>query len=464
MGDRGIVAAKTDMNMDGKNVLIVGLGRSGAAAARFAAAKGARVTVNDAADPQALAASVQEMTALGIPVIAGSHPVDVFTGSDLIVLSPGVPHTLPPVQAAAEAGIPVIGELALACRYVAAPMVAVTGTNGKTTVTTMIGDMLQRSGQTVFVGGNIGAPLIGHVASGAPVDTLVVEVSSFQLDTAPAFRPRIGVLLNITEDHLDRYPDFAAYAAAKGRIFACQGPGDMAVFNAEDGTVRDVAAGLRALPLPYARRNGEVGDGPGARYSRDAITVRLPEAGATTFDIANAPLAGDHNRENMCAAVTAALAAGGEAAAIQSVLDSFGGLPHRLETVGRRRGVRYINDSKATNVDAVRRALEAVAEPVVLIMGGRDKGGRFKDLAGAVRQRVKHLIAVGEARRHIAAQLNGCTATTILETLEDGVAEAARRARAGDAVLLSPGCASFDAFASYAQRGDTFRDIVEALP
>ncbi len=452
------------MDLNGKHILIVGLGRSGTAVARFAADRGARVTVNDAASVEMLDAPLREMAALGIPVIAGSHPTEVFTDCDLVVLSPGVPHTLAPIHAAASMGIPVMGELALACRYIDTPMVAVTGTNGKTTVTTMIGDMLSRAGKSVFVGGNIGAPLIGHVASGQRADVLVVEVSSFQLDTAPDFHPNIGVLLNITEDHMDRYIDFQAYAYSKAGIFRRQSAEDIAIYNDDDETIQSVVGGLKARCLSFSREVGRGARRPGAAYTADAITVTLPGADAAVFDITQAPLSGDHNRENMCAAILAALSAGADPEAVRSVLLAFGGLPHRLESVSQRNGVRYVNDSKATNVDAVMRALEAIPAPVILIMGGRDKGGHFKDLAPIVRRQVKHLVAVGESRHRIAGALSGHTSVTLADTLENGVREAHRLSAPGDTVLLSPGCASFDAFTSYAHRGEAFRCSVEALP
>ena len=452
------------MDLNGKHILIVGLGRSGAAVARFAADRGARVTVSDAAPVEVLDASMQEMAALGITVIAGSHPTAVFTDCDLVVLSPGVPHTLAPIQAAATVGIPVMGELALACRFIDTPMVAVTGTNGKTTVTTMIGDMLSRAGKSVFVGGNIGAPLIGHVASGMRADVLVVEVSSFQLDTAPDFRPDVGVLLNITEDHMDRYVDFQAYAQSKAGIFRHQTAEDIAIYNSADETIRGMVAGLQARCLTFSRQDGRSAGRPGAVYTAETITATLPDADAVVFDITEAPLSGDHNRENMCAAILAALCAGAGPEAVQSVLMDFGGLPHRLESVARRNGVHYVNDSKATNVDAVIRALEATPVPVILIMGGRDKGGHFKDLAPVVSRQVKHLVAIGESRQRIAGALGEYAAVTLAHTLEAGVHEAHRLAAPGDTVLLSPGCASFDAFTSYAHRGETFRRTVEALP
>jgi len=452
------------MELSGKKVLIVGLGRSGAATARFAAARGAQVTVNDAAARDTLAMAIQELAPLGIPVITGEHPEAAFTGCDLVVLSPGVPHTLAPVQAAAAAGIPVMGEMALACRFIDSPMVAVTGTNGKTTVTTMIGDMLKRSGMSVFVGGNIGTPLIAHVASGNRADVLVVEVSSFQLDTMPDFRPAISVLLNIAEDHMDRYADFQDYALSKAGIFKNQTDGDVAVFNGDDPVIALLIADLRAVPLAFSRqRNGFTAD-VGATFTAAAITVNLPNTGTTVFDISGASLAGDHNRENMSAAVLAAMAAGGRTEAIQAVLSSFHGLPHRLETVAQRSGIRFVNDSKATNVDAVLRALKAFSEPVILIMGGRDKGGTFEDLAATVRDHVKHLLVVGECRHRIADALSRHAAITVVDSLADGVRAARSLAAAGDVVLLSPGCASFDAFTNYAQRGEAFRQYVEALP
>jgi len=455
---------KDRVALNKKRVLIVGMGRSGIAAARFATARGAQVTVNDAAEPDQLGDAMGELAALGSDVVTGHHPVDLFTASDLVVLSPGVPHDIGAVRAAAAAGVPVMGEFALACRFIREPLVAVTGTNGKTTVTSLLGEMMTRSGKKVFVGGNIGTPLIGHVASGQPVDLVVAEVSSFQLDTAPGFRPHIGVLLNITDDHLDRYPGMDAYTASKASMFAHQGPSDTAVLNAEDPIVRALADHMAASTWMYGHGCGpsenvvaSIGDGE--------IRILRPGEPEMGFDVSNAPLRGRHNRENIAAAALAGLAAGATAAGIQEAIGAFNGLPHRMETIGERNGVSFVNDSKATNVDAVRRALEAFGEqPVVLIMGGRDKGGDFKGLDSAIRRRVKHLVTVGEAAQSIFDALSGGAPATRAASLAEGLAAAVAGAAPGDVVLLSPGCASFDEFDSYAQRGDTFRNLVRDLP
>ena len=451
--------------LDGRRVLIVGMGRSGVAAARFTMARGARVTVNDAAAPDALGDVPAELAAIGAAVVTGDHPLDLFTAADLVVLSPGVPHDIEPVRAAVAAGVPVMGEFALACRHIREPMVAVTGTNGKTTVTSLLGDILERSGKTVFVGGNIGNPLIGHVADGRPVDVVVAEVSSFQLDTAPGFRPDVAVLLNITDDHLDRYPDRKAYAASKAAIFASQQPSDIAVINADDPAVCAAADTINAARWIYGRHVvPEAGSTSAAVGDRD---IRIRRAGEPdrVLDISGAALQGLHNRENMAAAALAGLAAGATLAGIQEATNAFSGLPHRMESIGEHNGVRFVNDSKATNVDAVKRALETFAgQSVVLIMGGRDKGSDFSELESGIRQLVKKLVTVGEAAGSIYAALSHAAPATRAATLAAGVRVAVDTAAPGDVVLLSPGCASFDEFESYAQRGDTFRDLVRNLP
>jgi UDP-N-acetylmuramoylalanine--D-glutamate ligase len=435
------------------------------AAARFAAAQGARVTVNDAAAPDTLADAPGELSAMGAAVVTGHHPPDLFTTADLVVLSPGVPHEIAPVRAAADAGVPVMGEFALACRYITEPLVAVTGTNGKTTVTSLLGDILERSGKTVFVGGNIGNPLIGHIAEGRPVDVVVAEVSSFQLDTAPGFRPDVSVLLNITDDHLDRYPDRNAYAASKAAIFASQRSSDIAVINAGDPAVRAAAANIAADRWVYGPDAGSSAGSVAAAIGEDDIRIYRHGERDMALNLSAAPLQGLHNRENMAAAALAGLAAGATLAGAQEAINAFSGLPHRMEPVGEHKGVRFINDSRATNVDAVKRALETFAgKSVVLIMGGRDKGSDFTGLEAGVRQLVKQLVTVGEAAGTIYEALSHAAPATRAASLAEGVRVAVASASPGDVVLLSPGCASFDEFQSYAQRGETFRHLVRNLP
>jgi UDP-N-acetylmuramoylalanine--D-glutamate ligase len=447
--------------LSGRRVVVVGMGRSGRAAVRFLARRGARVAAADARPPAALADVVDELAARDIPLVTGPHPPELFDGADLVVLSPGVPHTLPPLEDARGRGVPVIGELELAARFLSAPIAAVTGTNGKTTVTTLLGEMLRASGRSVFVGGNIGAPLIAQADEGTPRDRLVVEASSFQLDTIDRFHPDVAVLLNISDDHLDRYPDFDAYVRSKGRMFRNMGPADAGVINAGDPHVRAAASGARCRRLEF-RRGAR---GPG-RAVRDEGRMHL-DAGdrGMTLELANWTPAGAHNLENLAAAALAALAAGATPAGIQAAVDAFRGLPHRLETVAEIAGVRYVDDSKGTNVDAVARALSAFDAPLVLIMGGRGKGGGYAALRAPVARRVRRLIVTGESAAEVADSLGPACAGGVAEAadLAAAVRLAAGSARPGDVVLLSPGGSSFDAYESYGERGADFRRAVEAL-
>jgi UDP-N-acetylmuramoylalanine--D-glutamate ligase len=452
------------MVLGNKQVVVVGLGRTGVATARFLVNQGARVTVTDRAPAHTLDAPVAALDGLGVQLKLGGHDAADFEAADLIVLSPGVPHTLSMLEPAWNNGTPVIGEMELAAGFVTEPILAVTGTNGKTTTTELVGNMLKNSGKKVFVGGNIGTPLIAY-ADGVypPADVVVVETSSFQLDTAFDFRPDTAVMLNITDDHLDRYSSFSSYAESKWRIFQNQRPTDSAVLNAMDATV---AVMVKKHP-PVARRRlfSDRAVINGARILKDRIL--MVEAGRQTgsFALDRTGLIGPHNRENTAAACLAAREQGASDAGIQQAIDDFQGLAHRLETVGRVGKVRFVNDSKATNVDAVNRALECFDTPVVLIMGGQNKKGDFSLLKPKVRRHVKTLVAMGDARDEIVTALAGDPEKGIIEatSMEEAVEKALGAAADGDTVLLSPACASFDMFDNYAHRGDCFREIVERL-
>ena len=447
-----------------KRIVVVGLGRSGVSAARFLVNRGAKVTVTDRAPVESLAEPAAELDGLGILLKLGGHDVHDFEAADLVVLSPGVPHTLPILEPAWAKGTPVIGEMELASGFISQPILAVTGTNGKTTTTELIGNMLENSRRRVFVGGNIGTPLIAYADGIHPrADVVVVEVSSFQLDTSVDFRANTAVMLNITDDHLDRYPSFSAYADAKWRIFKNQQVTDAAILNAMDTTV---AAMIKKRPIKArCQLFSDQAIATGVQILKDKIL--LFDAGMENgcFNLDKTALIGPHNRENIAAACLAARQQGATDAGIQQAIDEFNALAHRLETVGMIRGVRFVNDSKATNVDAVKRALECFDKPVVLIMGGQNKKGDFTHLKSRVRQRVKTLVAMGEAKDEIVTALAGDPQMGILEaeSMQDAVEKAFRAATGGETVLLSPACASFDMFDNYAQRGNRFREIVERL-
>jgi len=448
------------MDLEKKNILIVGLGVTGLAVARFLKDKGARLTVTDAATEFELADVIPEVKEMGIRLELGQHRAETFRETDLIVVSPGVPHTLPALTMAKEKGIPVLGEIELACRFVKEPIVAVTGTNGKTTTTALLGEMLKRSGYSVFVGGNIGTPLVSYLGRQEKSQWIVLEVSSFQLDTIDIFRPKIGVLLNITDDHLNRYPDFDAYADSKGRLFENQHPEDTAVLNAADPAVQRVSRNVRSRKWMV---NAPSETGPGAVIDADNIVIDTGDGRKRQIDRSTIGIRGFHNAENVAAAGLAALAAGGSMDGIRSAISRFGGLAHRVEYVGTKQHIRYFNDSKATNTDAVKAALSAFDEPVILIMGGRDKGANFELLKSTVQRQVKKLVLMGEAASDIDAVLKDAVPVETVRTMEEAVRCAHRSSSPGDTVLLSPGCTSFDQYRNYKQRGEDFRKIVENL-
>ncbi len=445
---------------DQRRVLVVGLARSGLAAARFLRRRGAIVRATDQAPAERLGAAVAELEALGVELELGGHREESFLSADLVVVSPGVPLSLAPLAAARRRGVPVIGELELAFRCVAEPILAVTGTNGKTTVTELAGAMLSASGKKVFVGGNIGTPLIAYAEAAAPAEILVVEVSSFQLDGCETFRPRVGVLLNLTADHLDRYPDFDAYAASKMRLFRRQGPEDTAVLNADDAEIASRAGGIAARRLRFSRRlpPGEVE----ASVGPEAIAVRIPGGIAAEIPLRDFRAPGAHNRENAAAAALAALACGATPEGVRRALAAYRPGAHRLERVAVVEGVTFINDSKATNVDAVRRGLESLEGPVVLLMGGVDKGGDFRALGEALASRVREVLLLGGQER-IRRELSGTVPLREVSSMREAVEEAFAACPAGGTVLLAPGGASFDRYADYRERGEDFRREVLRL-
>ena len=452
------------MNLLKKKVLVVGLGMTGVATARFLNKMGAVVTVADMAKENELGESVAIIRELGINMELGSHENSTFENADIIVLSPGVPHAIPQIQRAKDKGIDVIGEIELASKFIDQPVIAITGTNGKTTTTTLLGEMLKSSGLNVFVGGNIGSPLIGYVDREEKAEIIIVEVSSFQLDTIESFKPKVSVLLNITEDHLDRYNDFTAYAKSKCRIFKNQNLSDTAVLNGDDPLIRKLTKNIKSKKLFFtAVKNSE----EGAVVDGNNITLfseKISETGKQkVYDLSGTSIKGKHNVENASAACLAALSAGGTIEGIRTALDNFKGLPHRLEYVATVNGVKYFNDSKATNVDAVARALECFDDRVILIMGGRNKGADFDSLRDAVRHITKKIIAIGEAKENIISSFNDAVPVNTASTMEDAVCTACDAAKPGDVVLLSPACSSFDMYDDYTHRGKVFCKAVELL-
>jgi UDP-N-acetylmuramoylalanine--D-glutamate ligase len=453
------------MELSGKRVLVVGMGITGKSCARFCKDQEAEVTVTDH-NPGALTdVEIHALESSGIQARLGATLAVQPKDFDVVVLSPGVPHSLPPFIEASHTGTLVLGEIELAYRYLKVPIVAVTGTNGKTTVTSLIGRMLSASGKRAFVGGNIGTPLVDLASDEENTDIAVVEVSSFQLDTIIDFRPRVAVLLNIAEDHLDRYPDYEAYCRSKARIFRNQKSSDVAVYNGDDPLIKAMADGAESgIKLGFRHDSGVPRtEKTGAWISATSLSISLPDRASFQLDLSKTNLLGAHNRENIAAASLAALMAGGTMTGIQQVINTFEGLDHRITPVACIRGVQFINDSKATNVDAVKRALEAFSVPIVLIMGGRDKKGNFETLIPIIKKKVKQVVVMGEAGAVISKALQRVVRIQTARDMDAAVRLASESARSGEVVLLSPACASFDMYDSYKARGKDFRRAVEEL-
>jgi len=448
------------MNLANKRVLVVGLGKSGVASALFLQARGARVTVSDAKPQEQLGEDIPVLLDHGIAVETGGHGERTFRGQDLIVVSPGVPVDSPPLVQARSQGELVIGEIELASRFLPKNIVAITGSNGKTTTTTLAGEIVSASGFQALVGGNIGTPAISLVEQ-AKADTVVVlEVSSFQLETIQTFRPKIAVVLNVTPDHLDRHRTFAAYTDAKARIFENQQADDFAVLNADDPTCVELAGRIRTQVFWFSRKE-EVKQGAYVRDGR--VFFRDAKGQREVMLVSEIPLKGAHNVENVLAAVCAGALVGCEAGQIRTAVQRFKAVEHRLEYVATIRGVEYYNDSKATNVDATIKALESFPANVHLILGGKDKDSDYTQLNDLLRHRVKRVYTIGAAAGKIESQIEGAAEIDHAETLEKALQHAAASAEAGDVVLLAPACASFDQFRNYEHRGRVFKEVVHAL-
>jgi UDP-N-acetylmuramoylalanine--D-glutamate ligase len=450
------------MDLKNKRVLVVGLGKSGLSAAMFLRRQGARVTVSDARSAVALAKEIPALLDAGIMVESGGHGLLTFRRQDLIVISPGVPLDTPEVKQVIGYGMPVIGELELASRFLKGRVLAITGSNGKTTTTTLIGKILKDAGLPTLVGGNIGTPVIDLVAESTEESIDVLEVSSFQLETIEQFGPWIAVVLNITPDHLDRHGSFENYAAMKRRITENQGPEDFLVLNAEDKPTQMVAAKTKAQIFWFSPRRPIK---QGAFVHGESI-VFVPSEGAKAepiMPVAEIPLKGAHNVENVLAAVCAARLAGAPAEKIRASVRTFKGVEHRLEFVRTVQGVEYFNDSKATNVDAAMKAVSSFPSGIHLILGGKDKDSDYTLLSPLLRERVKAVYTIGSAAEKIERELHGVVKMVGAGTIDVAVREASKAAVPGDVVLLAPACSSFDQFENYEHRGRTFRQIVSEL-
>ena len=448
------------MELNGKRTLVVGLGKSGVASALFMKAHGARVTVSDTKSGDELRNEIPVLLDHGITVETGGHGERTFRGQDLIVVSPGVPVDAPPLVQARSLGETVIGEIELAAQFLPGPVVAITGSNGKTTTTTLTGEIMAAAGLPTLVGGNIGTPAISLAERAKPDTVIVLEISSFQLETIQTFRPIVAVVLNVTPDHLDRHRTFEIYTNAKARIFENQQASDFAVLNADDPTCVAMGARTRAQVFWFSRQK-EVQQGA---WVRDGNIVFRDEKGQREIlQVSEIPLKGAHNLENVLAAVCTGVLMGCAPEKIRQAVHNFKAVEHRLEYVATINRVDYYNDSKATNVDATVKALESFPANIHLILGGKDKGSPYTVLNDLIRQRVKRIYTIGAAAPKIEAEIQGATEVVHAETLENAIKRAHAVAQPGDIVLLAPACASFDQFKSYEHRGKVFKDIVGGL-
>ncbi len=449
------------LSLKDKNILVVGLGKSGLSVVRYLVREGALVTVSDMKKEADFdAGTLWEVKSLGVTLETGGHTAGTFLRAERIIVSPGVPLNLAPLAAAKEKGVPVTGEMDLAVQIMNTPIVAVTGTNGKSTVTAFLGALLQKAGHKVFVGGNLGTPLIDYAASGSKADVAVVEVSSFQLDTMEGFSPLVALLLNISPDHLDRYPNYESYVQSKLKIFKNQGAGDFAILNDDDDVLSAFAPPKDVSVLRYGLKKKDVRQ---AFVEGKGIRAGLPGKESHFIDLQKCSLPGKHNVENMMAAALAGLALNAEPPVIQDTIHHFQGLPHRLEFSGRIRDVDFYDDSKATNVDAAIRSIASFDRPIILIAGGRHKGGDYAPLVRVAEGRVKKAFLMGESKQLMAGAFEDKIPYATASDMEDAVAKAFSVAKPNDVVLLAPACSSFDMFTDYAHRGRVFKEAVERL-
>jgi UDP-N-acetylmuramoylalanine--D-glutamate ligase len=464
------------MTVGGKNILVVGIARSGIAAARLLVSRGAVVTANDyqaeaeLVKPESqLAAEVEELRKAGVHFVFGSHPEEIFLPADLIVLSPGVPAGIAPLQRARQAGVEIISEPELAGRFLRGRMIGITGSNGKTTTTTLIGELMKAAGAEVIVGGNIGTALTSLVEKSNDATWTVAELSSFQLETIESLCVRVAVVTNITPDHLDRHGSFENYVRAKRKIFKNQTAEDWAVLNRESQAVVDMVnqPGLHSRQVYFTVKD----DSTSQIYLRDGSIQTTLLTGSrneiAVMDIKDIAVPGMHNVENIMAALGAVFCAmqtkPDELEPLRDVIRNFKGVEHRIEFVVEINGVKFYNDSKATNVDSTMKALEAFERNVIVILGGKDKGSDYTVLAPLITERVKQIVLLGAASDKIAAQLEGLRPMIRATSMQDAVMQSFDAAQAGDIVLLAPACASFDMFDNYEHRGQVFKDAVQSL-
>jgi UDP-N-acetylmuramoylalanine--D-glutamate ligase len=442
------------MELSGKRILVVGLGKTGIQTVRFLLKKGADIKATDITPIDKLPKEVREFGHMGIEIESGEHRLETFLWSDMIVLSPGVPFGLPPVRESMRRGIEVISEVELAWRFIKRPIIGITGSNGKTTTSTLITRILEACGKRVFLGANIGTPFIEAAERDDEYDLLVLELSSFQLQGISTFRPYVGVILNISPNHLDHHETLDEYIESKMKLFLNQTTDDWAVYNAEDSLIKGHSSVIKSKKIPFGKSPIDVGiffDGTYVRF-RDEI-----------YDLRNMNLIGDHNIENAMAAIASTRVIGCEPDQIEKEIVNFSPLPHRIEFVREINGTRFYNDSKSTSPGATLRALESFSAPIVLIAGGKDKGVSYEVLRDEIRKKVKLLVLFGESRFRMQKELGKGVETVLASSIEDAVSKASTGLEMGGVVLFSPACSSFDMFTSYEERGRRFKEIVQNL-
>jgi UDP-N-acetylmuramoylalanine--D-glutamate ligase len=448
------------MNLRNKKVAVIGVGKTGIATARFLANRGAGIALTDEKPTAAWGETFSELKKLRADLTIVPYGPEILAGVDLVVPSPGVYPSNPILSEAIRRAIPIVSELELASRFLKTPLVGITGTNGKTTVTTLIGEILRAAGKRVFVGGNIGDPLIGYVDGPQEAQWAVIEVSTFQLQWIRDFHPTIALLLNITSDHIDYHGSFAAYRQIKESVFSRQTASNLAILNADETSTGSLIGRLKAQVECFSSSTVVT---RGMFLAGDKLVRVSPAGEREEYPLGMIRIPGRHNIENVMAATLAARACGCSPLDIIRAVGDFRGITHRIEYVDEISGVRYYDDSKGTNVGAVKRALQSFSQPLILLLGGRDKEGDFETLAPLIRERVRELILFGEARQTINGLLGGVVHTQLAATMKEAVATARSLASSGDVVLLSPGCASFDEFTDYKDRGRAFQELVRTF-
>jgi UDP-N-acetylmuramoylalanine--D-glutamate ligase len=447
------------MILKDKKIVVIGMGKTGLSTVRFLGGQGARVIATDEKPPEKWGTEFEQIVG-GDWLSTGIYNAGILDGVSMVVPSPGVPPVSEILQAAVKTNIPVISEVELAYHFIKAPVLAVTGTNGKTTTTTLLGEILSRAGKKVFVGGNIGNPLIEFAGTNQVADFVVAEISSFQLQWIEKFRPFVAMLLNVTCDHVNYHGSFAEYRRIKARVFENQTKSEYAILNAEDPEQKSMAASIRAQVAAFSSKS----ELPTGIFIQDGnVVLRNPVLGEEKYPLDMIKIPGLHNVENVMAALMAARFCGCSRESIIDTISEFSGLPHRIEFAGEKKAVRYYDDSKGTNVGSVIRALDTFSTPVILLLGGRDKDGDFHNLKPLLAAKAKQVILFGEARDRIASLIGKSVPIVKEPTLLGAIQSASKSASAGDVVLLSPGCASFDEFENYKERGNYFKKVVRNL-